>query len=246
MRDARRGHDVTMRWDNLLFLHWPVDPAVMRPLIPEHLELDLFDGKAWIALVPFRMEATRFRGFPELPGLSSFSECNVRTYVTPRGSDDPTKAGVWFFSLDAERLIPVLGGNWLWSLNYIHSRFNVQQAESEGERLTDYRLARRSRPNERTHIVWTRGDELPTAQPGCIEHFLTERYWLYTIRRNRLMGGRIHHNPWPLRSARVEKVDDTLITSAGIEIQGDPLAWHSDSIEVVGWNLQHIDDRTTA
>lgn len=232
-----------MRWDNLLFLHWPIDPAVIRPLIPTELELDLYDNRCWIALVPFRMEATRFRHFPPLPGLSSFYECNVRTYVRARDSRGREHAGVWFFSLDAERLLPVLGGNWLWSLNYIHSRFTVtHERDSTGLPITtNYTLTRRRDANQRTHIAWTRGDPLPRAAPGSIEHFLTERYWLFTHRNNRIMGGRIDHDPWALRTATLTHLDDTLIRSAGIDLKGEalapPLAWHSDTLSVRGWNL---------
>lgn len=231
-----------MRWDNLLFLHWPVDPSIIRPLIPAELELDLFDDRCWIALVPFRMEATRFRGFPPMPGLSSFYECNVRTYVRARGASGAEHAGVWFFTLDAERLIPVLGGNWLWSLNYIHSRFAVSHPAPG---TTNYTLTRCRNAAEHSHIVWRRGEPIPRAVPGSIEHFLTERYWLFTKRRGVIMGGRVAHEPWSLRAAAVTRLEDTLIQSAGIRTPvgsgAPPLAWHSDTIDVRGWNLVRMD-----
>ncbi len=226
---------VRMRWDNLLFLHWPVAPDALRKIIPEPLEIDTFDGHAWVALVPFRMESTRFRGFPSLPGLDSFYECNVRTYVTAREGDQIIR-GVWFMSLDAERLIPVLGGRWLWNLNYIHSRFEVS---AEGN-TTDYRLARRSDPTKHSRMIWERGDPLPQSQPGSIEHFLTERYTLFTVRAGRLMQGPIDHKPWSLRSARLIDLEDTLVRAGGVEVTGAPLCWHSDTLEVVGWNLQRV------
>ena len=86
-------------WHNLLFAHWPIDAArlrTLRPLIPAALEIDTFDGEAWIGVVPFRMSGVRLRGTPALPTLSAFPELNVRTYVKRDG-----KPGVWFFSLDA-------------------------------------------------------------------------------------------------------------------------------------------------
>ncbi len=231
--------DVHMRWDNLLFLHWPIEPAVMRAAVPSELEIDTFDGKAWIALVPFRMEETRFRGVPNvlgqsrLFGLSTFYECNVRTYVTARNTDGQQVPGVWFFSLDAERLLPVLGARWLWGLNYIHSRFNI----TKNDGTTDYTLTRRAHAEQHTHVRWHRGETLPQSTPGSLEHFLTERYWLFSKRFGKIMGGRIEHEPWPLRTATVEHLDDTLIRSAGFECDSEPLAMHSDSISVRGWNL---------
>jgi uncharacterized protein YqjF (DUF2071 family) len=227
-----------MTWENLLFLHWRVEPDSLRALLPRDptLELDTFGGDAFIALVPFRMTRTRFRGYPPLRSLAEFYECNVRTYVrvrTPAG----VLPGVWFFSLDAANRLPVLGGRRMWNLNYVHSRFNVTHTADNTRH--DYALSRRRGPwpDGRTHAVWRTGPALPTSQPGTLEHFLTERYWLFTRRRGRIMGGRIHHEPWPLREATLESLDDTLVRAAGAHAQGEPLAWASDTIDVVGWNL---------
>ena len=85
-----------MRWLDLLFAHWPIDPAVLRPLIPAPLALDTFDGSAWLGVVPFRMTHVRPLELP-LPGRAfAFAEVNVRTYVT---APDGTR-GIWFLSLD--------------------------------------------------------------------------------------------------------------------------------------------------
>ena len=224
-----------MNWVNLLFLHWRVDAEAVRKIVPPELEIDTFDGSAWIALVPFRMEASRFARVPRLPGLQGFYECNVRTYVRYRG-----RSGVWFLSLDAERLLPVLGGRWLWSLNYIHGRFSVDRSGAESR--TDYRLRRRRGPwpAASTHIVWRTGNSLPPAAPGSIEHYLTERYWLFTHRRGRVLGGEVLHRPWTLRQATVEHLDDGLVESAGLRVSGEPLAWASDLLEVEGVALREL------
>src|SRR5919198_1271217 len=82
-----------MRWHDLVFLHWPVRPDLVRPLIPKEIELEIFDGSCWIGVVPFRMSGVH----PRLVPMSlHFPELNLRTYVKRRD-----KAGVWFFSLDA-------------------------------------------------------------------------------------------------------------------------------------------------
>ena len=91
-------------WENLLFVHWEVPLELLRPLIPERLTIDTFEGQAWIGLVPFRMNYVHWRGIPPIPGTSTFPELNVRTYVT---IDD--KSGVWFFSLEAGNKLAVRG-----------------------------------------------------------------------------------------------------------------------------------------
>lgn len=232
---ASASPDVHMTWSNLLFVHWRVPPEMLRPLIPDQLTIDTFDGSAWLGLVPFEMTDTSFRRVPPLPGLNRFYECNLRTYVRHR--DD---AGIWFFSLDAARLLPVLGGRWLWSLNYVHARFRVSR---DGER-TNYRLTRRRWgpwPDGSTSIVWTRGDPLPRTESGSLEFFLTERYLLFTRRRGRIMRGRVVHDPWPLRSAQLNSLDDSLLKAARIDL-GDRShtpdhIMMSDSIVVQGHKL---------
>src|SRR5882757_5465385 len=89
-------------WHNLLFAHWTVPVATLRPLVPQQLEIDTFREKAWLGVVPFRMSGVRLRGTPAVPGLSCFPELNVRTYVIRDGMP-----GVWFFSLDAANLLVV-------------------------------------------------------------------------------------------------------------------------------------------
>ncbi len=234
-QDGARRPDVRMSWENLLFAHWPIDANVIRNLVPGDLELDLYDGVAWVGLVPFSMRRCDFKGVPRLPGLSDFHECNVRTYVRHTG-----KAGVWFFSLDAAAVLPVLGGRWLWNLNYVWSRFNVRNDSG----TTDYRLMRMNVPGlgdgraARSHIRWRAGEPLPTSQPGSLEHFLTERYWLFTRKRSsgalRVMAGRVHHPMWPLRHAEILHLDDSLIRAAGLTVRGQPIAFASDRIDVTG------------
>jgi uncharacterized protein YqjF (DUF2071 family) len=222
--------DVRMSWTNLLFMHWPVDPALLRARLPAELELDLFDRRAWVAIVPFRMERCAFRGVPPLPGTRTFYECNVRTYARWRGAP-----GVWFLSLDAQSLLPVLGGRWLWSLNYRHARFDVRHTDDEH----DYALRLRAPwPSAHLRVRWRTGEALPPSAPGSIEHFFTERYWLFTRRRGSIMAGRIEHEPWPLRHALVEDLHDGLLPQAGLTVKGEPMALASEGVDVLGWKLR--------
>ncbi len=260
---------VRMHWDSLLFLHWRTDAARLRALIPTNLDIDTFDGSAWIGLVPFKMANCRFRGVPPLASTTNFYECNVRTYVRHRTPSGQVVRGVWFFSLDAQTLLPVLGGRWLWSLNYVRSDFAVTQQGS----VTDYRLERRRGPwpAAKSHIRWRTGELLaetppttaPTTAPSTVStgehsrantptftpsltssstlaHFLTERYWLFTRRFGRVLGGRVAHVPWPLRAAELLHLDDTLLLAAGVQAHGTPVAFASDHLEVEGYPLGRV------
>lgn len=220
---------IHMRWANLLFVHWPVDPASMSKHLPPGASLDVFDGKAWIGLVPFRMEQVRVRGWGRLAGPDAFYECNVRTYITVGEA-----RGVWFLSLDAEALRPVLGGRLMWGLNYVHARFDVSR---EGD-VTSYALRRRWGRAGGSKLRWRSGEALPLAAPGTLEHFLTERYWLFAQRRDGLWQGRVEHPSWPLRRAELEVLDDSLVAEAGIAVSGVPHVLASDGVDTIGFALE--------
>jgi uncharacterized protein YqjF (DUF2071 family) len=114
MRGRPAGEPVMhQRWEDLLFLHWPIAPELLRPLIPGSLEIDTFEGQAWIGITPFHLEDVRPPLLPALPWISSFDEINVRTYVLCNG-----RPGIWFFSLDASKILPVIGGRVLFNLPY--------------------------------------------------------------------------------------------------------------------------------
>src|SRR3954468_3267474 len=91
-------------WLDLAFLHWRVDADALRKLIPSSLELDTFDGAAWMGITPFVLSGFRVRGMPPLPWVSTFPKLNVRTYAT-----HADKPGIWFFTLDAASLLAVEG-----------------------------------------------------------------------------------------------------------------------------------------
>ncbi len=223
---STRPAAVKMTWADIAFAHWPVPVEIMRPLIPRELELDVHDGVAWVGLIPFEMRDCHFRGIPPLPGLGTFLECNVRTYVRHQGIP-----GVWFFSLDAASRIAVIGGRVVWGLNYRLANFTREQSAAS----TRYTISR-NRGDGSGRLDWTPGEAMPTPTPDSLEHFLVERYYLYSKRRGRLIRGRVSHPPWELRSARIDSVDTGLITAAGIAVEGEPIAFCSEGVRVSGFS----------
>jgi uncharacterized protein len=216
-----------MTWKELCFLHWRVDPRLLEPLLPEALELDTFDSSAWIGVVPFRMHAEP-RGLPVLNVAADFAELNVRTYVTIDG-----KPGVWFFSLDADDGLVVRFNRLVLGLPYLDAKIEV---ERDGDTI-DFRSAR-------THLgagvaaldVRYRPAGVPQpSAPGSLEHFLTERYCLYSVRAGRVFRQEVDHEPWPLQPAEVELELCTMTRPLGIELDGEPLAHYAGELEVVAW-----------
>ncbi len=190
-------------WSDLLFAHWRVPAEALRPLVPEPLELDSFDGSTWLAISPFSISDVRLRGTLPPPLLSSLLEVNVRTYVSAGG-----KPGIWFLSLDASSSLAVQVGRRLYGLPYHRARMRAAEA---GGRI-DYGSSRRG-AHERPFVLEVRyrpAGEVFTAAPGSLEHFLTERYCLYSGNASRLLRAEIHHPPWPLQRAEVEMELNTL------------------------------------
>jgi uncharacterized protein YqjF (DUF2071 family) len=219
-------------WGTLLFLHWPVPKETLRPLIPSGLAIDTYEGRAWVALAPFTLWGLRPPFAPPLPGVSRFHELNVRTYVHANGVP-----GVWFFSLDAARLLPVLGARAFFFLPYHKARMSLRQAGS----TVTYESVRTGAPAATFRAVWTLGAARPGAVPGSLDFFLVERYCLYAERRGRLYRSRIFHDPWPLYDARLESLESTMMEAAGFrQPAGAPLLHGGGPVHVEVWPLRSV------
>lgn len=233
-----------MQWGNLLFMHWPVPASELRPLIPNSLEIDEFDGTAWIGLIPFTMRDVLPAAVPhslklgDIPGFSAFHECNVRTYVHPRGR--PDLPGVWFFSLDAASRCGVWAAKRFFRLRYFHSRITLRR---EGD-VVRYAVDRVHSPQASMTCEWRIGEPLPRSAPGELAHFLTERYMLFTTNGEcELRCCHVAHEPWPLRRAELISLNDSLIRAAGIEIDQSqpPVLHYADVIDTRAWRLERLD-----
>jgi uncharacterized protein YqjF (DUF2071 family) len=217
-------------WEALLFAHWPMPVDDLRQHVPEELPLDTFDGSAWIGVTPFRVSGLRVRGVPPLPYFSSFLELNVRTYVELDG-----KAGIWFFSLDAESSFAVEAARRIYRLPYFRARMSAVAAteiEYASERTEGRPAAFRGR-------YGPTGDAVPPA-PGSLEHFLAERYCLFTMHEGRVHWAEIHHLPWQLQPAEAEIAENTM-PPPGIELRGDPLCHYSGRQDTVLWGLERFE-----
>jgi uncharacterized protein YqjF (DUF2071 family) len=226
---------MTQTWHDLLFAHWPVDARQLRPHIPSSIAVDLFGGQAWLGIVPFRMTNVAPRGVPALPIVSTFNELNVRTYVTRDG-----KPGVWFFSLDADRSLAVVTARTLFHLPYFMAEMELRH-EGNGVAFRSRRTSTRSAPAE-FRARYEPAGPIEEPRPGSLEHFLTERYCLYTVdSRRRPCRLEIHHPPWPLQPATAAIEVNTMAAAAGIRLPAmPPLAHFTRRQDMVAWGLRRM------
>jgi uncharacterized protein YqjF (DUF2071 family) len=189
-----------------------------------------FDGSAWVAVAPFVITDATMRYVPALPMLSTFPETNVRTYV--RHGDKP---GVWFFSLDADSQLAVLGGRWLFELPYVYAKM---EAHREGKRI-DYELTRPA--GARFAASYEPTAPVQPAVPSSLEHFLTERYCLYAKSTGGgLYRADIHHLPWPLQPANAVIERNDMLSVNGLNVTGDPIVHFAERIDVAIWPLHAV------
>ena len=225
-------------WSQLLFLHWEVPIAPLAALLPPDLEIDTYEGKAYIGLIPFTMQGVRPRGLPAVHWLSNFHETNVRTYVRI-GNSEP---GVWFFSLEAANPIAVAIARKWFHLPYFHARMSLTSDDSGLITYSSTRLV--AGPNPPSCQIQARPTgEIAPAQYGTLEHFLVERYILYSARRGGLARGRVHHSAYPLQPVEVFKVEENLIASSTI-VRPDlcPLAHFASKVVVEIFPLENLDN----
>lgn len=244
--DGIRSNGWIMRqtWHDLLFAHWPVEPDVLRPLVPPPLEPDLFEGRAWIAIVPFWMSGIRLRRWPPMPGCAGFPEINVRTYARLPGQARAaelrrgrrgTDGGVLFLSLDASSRFAVRAARAWYRLPYFDAGMSVEQ---NGEWIVyGSRRTHRGAPAAEFRARYRPVGDVYRSTPGSLEHWLTERYCLHTVdRRGRVYTAEIDHPPWPLQPAEAAIEANTMAASHGVELPpAAPLLHFARRVDMVAW-----------
>jgi uncharacterized protein YqjF (DUF2071 family) len=235
VRERPAGRAVMhQRWSDLLFLHWRVDPALLTPLLPPGLHLDLHDGEAWIGVVAFRMQRIRPAMVPSVPGLSWFDELNVRLYC----HDDDGRPGVWFLSLDCNQPLAVFLGRHLFLLPYQHARMRYRRTPDGHE----YHCARRGAAEPARLECEATGD-VSEAEPGSLEFFLLERYRLFsTDRTGRLHSAVVHHRPYRYAPAACTRWSTAPVGWDGLpEPLGAPeSALYADRVDVEVFPLRRL------
>lgn len=219
-------------WLDLAFLHWPIRVEQVRHLVPPGLAIQEHEGSTWLGLVPFRMQGVMLRHLPDVPGLSAFPELNVRLYVERGG-----KPGVWFLSLDADNAPAVWAARTFLHLPYHRAAISLRE---RGDSIEYESVRRRGRARYRGNYRPLGG--VYAAEPGSLEHWLTERYCLYAATPGgRLRRMQVHHMQWPLQRAEAEVLENSMFEPHGLQVSGAPIAHFARSIDIVVWPPEPCD-----
>ncbi|HLY42534.1 MAG TPA: DUF2071 domain-containing protein [Terracidiphilus sp.] len=226
---------MTQRWNDLLFAHWQAPVAQIAKLLPDGLQVDTFQGVAWLGVVPFWMDRIKVRGMPSIPGARSSPELNLRTYV--RDSHTGTQ-GVYFFSLDGANLMAVATARFFYHLPYYWAKMQIEQrSEREFEFYSQRRFASRPVVFQARYRGLGPTRRLAENRAGSLEYFLTERYYLFTTNRAReVVRACVHHVPWPLEDAQAEIERNDLAEAMGIELPAqEPVLHYSRRLAIYLW-----------
>ncbi len=224
------------RWRTLAFLHWEVPADAIAALLPPGLEVDTFEGRAYVGVVPFTMKDVSPWWSPSVPGVSNFHELNVRTYVIGGG-----RPGVWFFSLEAASSIAVIAARTGWHLPYHRASMSMEVSGDE-VRYSSRRSWPGPKPAEFS-CVYRIGESLGEAVPGTFEHFLAERYLLFARIGNGISSGQVHHRPYPLHRAELVSVEESMLAAAGLPAsEGPPVSvLYSPGVDVDVFALKRLE-----
>ncbi|GGJ99756.1 hypothetical protein GCM10007063_22680 [Lentibacillus kapialis] len=223
-----RGSWVMMqRWEHLLFLHQRMPQQVLRSYLPPGLELDTYDGDAWLSIIPFRVSKVRFRGLPSFPFVTSFLEVNVRTYVKRRG-----RRGVYFFSLDADNL-PVVIGAGMATLPYYYANISMNMQDG----AISFYSERKGKKSGVLRALYKPDGERFYPEKGGLESWLLERYFLWTYKFGKLYRCGLHHNKWAIQKAQTDIKQQRLTPWDG-SMEVDTLAHYTDSKTALIWMIR--------
>lgn len=211
-------------WNRAVFLHWKVASEHLRPLVPSELELDAWDGTAWVSVVAFTMERIRPRFLPSFPPISDFDEINIRTYVRFQ-----EKQGVYFLSIEGGKKISCMVARELSGLPYYYSnmfrdehRFQAENAENESQ----------------FHLSYGIGDKITTPTPADL--WLTERYALFQEQEEDINAFEIHHQAWPLYEVRISDLALNYPKFAHLFSGAPDLVHYSPGIPVLAWGRERF------
>jgi hypothetical protein len=235
------GHWLTsQRWNNLLFAHWPVPASSLAPLLPEGLLVDTFQGSAWLGIMPFWMDRVKVRGLPPIPGARSFPDLSLRTYVREERTGTQ---GVVCLSLDASNLLAVAAGRALYRLPYHWAEMHLEQRT---EREFSFHSRRRFAGRPVVFKVCYRGlgpsRKLAESRPGTLEHFLIERYCLFSANLDgQPIRANLHHSSWPLEEAEAEIEQNDLAEVLGLRLPNQkPVLHYSRQFAVYVWPAEPV------
>lgn len=206
-------------WNDAIFLHYQVDLNVLKKFVPTELEIDLFEGVAWVSIVAFTMEKIRPKYLPAFPPVSNFDEINIRTYVKSNG-----KTGVYFLSIEGGKQISCNIAKGISELPYRYSTIH---------RKNDTYKSHNTLYGDRLHIAYTVGDS--NKNKSNLDRWLTERYALFQDAGEAINEFEIHHVEWPINEIEIHQLEVDYSRFDPLIPTHPNLTQYSRGVQVLAW-----------
>lgn len=212
-------------WHKTLFLHWKAPPSLIAPLLPKGITLDTYNDEAWITIVAFTVKNLRPKWLPAIPLISNFHEVNVRTYVIKNNIP-----GVYFFSLESQKLLPALFARMLTGLPYIKSYIKRKEGNYHSKNyLKKYEL----------EIDYSTDEIL--SERTAFDYWLTERHCLYQERGSKMYRIDVHHKEWPLQNLHLwPKIIHYDILEDDHYKKRPDLVHYAEEVKVLVWDKVNV------
>lgn len=221
----------TLTLEDLLFLHWPIDPTLLSSTLPDGLEIDTFNGQAWLGVVLFKTQHIRARLIRSLPSVTAYTQLSVRTYVTSGG-----KPGMYFFSLDASNSLVVRAARAVMGMNFHEAQV---QADHDADGWLRYHGARSSKqePTQRFDVTCRPLGQPALPEIGSLDHFLLERYCLYAVSPDGVIRrGEFHHQPWQTQPAEAHIAQLGSVSELGLgDMNQTPIVRFTPRMDLAAW-----------
>lgn len=208
-------------WNDGIFLHWQVDYNELRKLVPQDLELDLFQGKPWVSMVAFTMEKIRPKNLPAFPPISAFHEINIRTYVKL-----DNKRGVYFLSIEGGKKLSCIMAKGISGLPYRFS--NITRTKNTYESYN-------SKLNDKLFLKFSIGDSMPNKT--SIDNWLIERYALFQDTEKSINQFDIHHLEWSIREINFEIIEINYSRFKNLINNYPDRVHYSRGVKVLAWGV---------
>ena len=213
-------------WHDLLFAHYPVKLELLQKLVPPVFQLDSYNGIGWVGVVPFHVQNHRVRLLPPIPGFDRFAQINIRTYVTVNG-----KRGVYFIRVHMNHLIAGVLAKTFYYMPFQAAIVKMEQSD----RYINFCSIKSKQIEFQCH--YTPISESKLAEKASFEHWLVERYSMYSLnRKGEVMRSDILHNYWPLQLAEGEITNHSILLNEGIQVaNNEPILHYAKKMEAMLW-----------
>lgn len=187
-------------------LNFEIAPDVLQPHVPQGLELDLWQGKAFVTVVGLNFVTNKVFGM-HLPLLPSFEQVNLRLYVRKIAKEN-TRRGVVFIKEIVPMFVVSAVARLFFKQEYrVHPMGHKFEGASDGatqEKVIEYSWQHSNKWEKM--VARSKGNfELPSK--GSKEEFVVERYRGYVSHRNKIKEFQVEHPPWKIQQVYAASLD---------------------------------------